>query len=99
MSKKTLVIGASTKPDRYAYKAAKQLLAHGHTIELLGNRTGNIDNHEIFTVPQSIENIDTIQGEIKGRFNLTFVPDTLLQTKFKDTVYFKNSTFTAKLVK
>jgi hypothetical protein len=59
-NKKTLVIGASTKPDRYAYKAAKQLLAHGHSIELLGNKTGSIDNNEIFITPKPIENIDTI---------------------------------------
>jgi len=28
--KKTLIIGASSKPERYAYLAAERLLAHGH---------------------------------------------------------------------
>jgi predicted CoA-binding protein len=35
---KTLIIGASNNPDRYAFKAAERLLAHGHEIELLGIR-------------------------------------------------------------
>ena len=34
--KRTLIIGASNNPERYAYKAAERLLAHGHEIELLG---------------------------------------------------------------
>jgi hypothetical protein len=47
----------------------------------------------------NIESIDTVKNEIKGIFNLTFVPDATYGTVFKDTVYFKNSSFTAKLVK
>ncbi len=30
--KRTLIIGASSKPTRYAYKAAESLLKHGHEI-------------------------------------------------------------------
>jgi len=39
---KTLVIGASENPDRYAYKAAVSLLNHGHEIELFGNKAGEV---------------------------------------------------------
>ena len=44
---KTLIIGASTNPERYAYKAAEQLLAHKHDIYLLGNRPGEFFGREI----------------------------------------------------
>ena len=37
--------------------------------------------------------------EISGTFNLQFVPDPFLPPKFQDTIYFRNGTFTAKLVK
>lgn len=42
LNKKTLIIGASPKPHRYAYKAANQLQANGHDIVLLGNKKGHI---------------------------------------------------------
>jgi len=40
--KKTLIIGASNNPERYAFKAAERLLAHGHEIELLGLRPDTV---------------------------------------------------------
>ncbi|WBM74012.1 CoA-binding protein [Saprospira grandis] len=36
----TLIIGASSKPDRYAYEAARRLLAIGETVYPLGYRAG-----------------------------------------------------------
>lgn len=36
----TLIIGASTKPNRYAYEAARRLLAIGETVYPLGYRAG-----------------------------------------------------------
>lgn len=47
--KKTLVMGASTKPDRYAYMAAEKLLRHDVEIELLGRRAGEVLGHQIHT--------------------------------------------------
>lgn len=41
--KKTLVIGASTNPERYSYKAIKSLITHGHSVEALGLKSGQID--------------------------------------------------------
>ena len=57
---KTLIIGASTNPERYAYKAAISLLAHGHKIELVGQRVGTIQGHEIKTDNPDLEGIDTV---------------------------------------
>ena len=59
-NKKTLIIGATTKQDRYAYLAAKKLLKHGHDIVLLGQKEGTIDGNDIAIEPAPIDNIDTV---------------------------------------
>ena len=58
--KKTLVIGATEKPGRYANLAAHSLLRHGHDIELLGLKSGEIDGHTIQTGQPALENVDTV---------------------------------------
>jgi uncharacterized protein len=57
---KTLVIGASTNPERYAFRAANSLLKHGHKIELLGIEEGEVAGHKILTGKPKFEEIDTI---------------------------------------
>ena len=46
---KTLVLGASTNPDRYSYLATKRLLEHGFEIELIGNRSDVLFDKQIHT--------------------------------------------------
>ena len=58
--KKTLIIGASNNPERYAYKAADRLLSHGHEIELLGLRPDTVFGKTIDTEPKKFKNIDTV---------------------------------------
>ena len=41
-SKKTLIIGASTNPNRYAYMAANKLVQFGHEIVLVGIKKGEV---------------------------------------------------------
>ncbi|MDA3881961.1 MAG: CoA-binding protein [Bacteroidales bacterium] len=57
---KTLIIGASLKPERYAYKAAQKLIEHGHDIYLVGNRTGTLFGKEIHTESVSFPDVDTV---------------------------------------
>lgn len=59
-SKKTLVIGATEKPGRYANLAAHSLLRHGHDVELVGLRPGQIDGHPIQTGHPDLEDVDTV---------------------------------------
>ena len=59
-NKKTLVLGASTNPDRYSYLAIKSLLNHGHEVYAIGNKTGKIENTEIGTEEKPIPELDTI---------------------------------------
>ena len=58
--KKTLIIGASNNPERYAYKAAERLLAHGHEIELLGLRPDTVFGKPIDTERKPYEGLDTV---------------------------------------
>lgn len=56
MSKRTLVLGASTKSYRYSNMAAHELLRHGNEVVLIGNREGEIENVPIFkTWPETLD--------------------------------------------
>jgi hypothetical protein len=59
-SKKTVVIGATEKPGRYATLATHSLLRHGHEVELVGLRSGQIDGHPIQTGQPALEDVDTV---------------------------------------
>lgn len=58
--KKTLIIGASTNPERYAFMAAHRLVQHGHPIELLGLKEGAIAGQPIHTDKPFFTDIDTV---------------------------------------
>ncbi len=58
--KKTLIIGASNNPERYAYKAAERLLSHGHEIELLGLRPETVFGKIVDTEKKQFTGIDTV---------------------------------------
>jgi predicted CoA-binding protein len=45
--KPTLVIGASNRPEKYAYKAVKSLVNHGHEVVAFGRMRSQIDGIEI----------------------------------------------------
>ena len=57
---KTLVIGASLNPERYAYKAVSQLLAKQHEVVALGVKAGILFGQTIHTEKTIFENIDTV---------------------------------------
>ncbi|POY34786.1 CoA-binding protein [Solitalea longa] len=45
--KKTLVLGASTNPERYAFKAVNRLVQHHHPVVAVGLKEGAIAGVEI----------------------------------------------------
>lgn len=58
---KTLVIGASENPDRYAYKAAVRLIDQGHEVVLFGVKPGEVLGHTFLTeFPIELKNLDTV---------------------------------------
>lgn len=59
-SKTTLILGASTKPNRYSNIAAHRLTAAGHKIIMVAKRNGMLLGQEIYDHPVAIDNLDTI---------------------------------------
>ena len=60
MSKKTLVIGASENPNRYANKAVHRLVNHQHEVAAIGLREGRINGVPIVAEKVPFNNVDTI---------------------------------------
>lgn len=59
--KKTLIIGASTNPARYSFKAAHMLTETGHPIVNLGVKKGEVAGAEILPPGSPVQDeIDTI---------------------------------------
>lgn len=58
--KRTLIVGATTNPDRYAYKAAHKLTDHGHEIVPFGIKKGEVAGEAILNSWDTIEEIDTV---------------------------------------
>ena len=57
---KTLIMGASESPIRYAYLAAERLLAYGHEIVQIGKTPGQVFNEPILTGKPDLQGIDTV---------------------------------------
>ncbi len=58
--KKTLVLGASPNPERYAYLATMRLAQHGHEVVPVGIRKGDIQGIEIIQGTPDVEGVDTV---------------------------------------
>jgi len=58
--KRTLVLGASTNPERTSYLAVKRLRARGYEVVAIGNRAGSIGDVEIGTGKKELDDIDTV---------------------------------------
>lgn len=59
-NKKTLVLGATSKPDRYAFKAITKLTAAGHSVIAIGQNAGEIGEIKIQTKMIPLANINTV---------------------------------------
>jgi predicted CoA-binding protein len=60
MPLKTLVLGASSNPERYSYKAVNMLMNYGHPVVALGARKEMIGQTPILIGFPAFDSIDTI---------------------------------------
>lgn len=60
MKKKTLVIGASENPSRYANIAINRLVSHKHPVVALGLRKGEVAGVSIETGEPQFKDVDTV---------------------------------------
>lgn len=58
--KRTIVLGASPNPERYAYKATVKLKTYGHEVIPMGIKKGIIEGLTIQNDTPQYEGIDTI---------------------------------------
>ena len=75
--KKTLVFGASLKPDRYSNLAVRRLNSQGIETEAFGLVSGEIDGVEIKTSPNSFEDIHTVSLYMKPKRQREFYQDII----------------------
>ncbi|MCU0420289.1 MAG: CoA-binding protein [Cyclobacteriaceae bacterium] len=61
-AKKTVIIGATTNPSRYAFLAAEMLAEYGHEIVPVGIKSGSVFGNDILSIAQrpAIPHVDTI---------------------------------------
>jgi uncharacterized protein len=74
----TLVIGASTNPERYSYKAINALLQKRHHVIALGNKNGIVNGiNFIIDINEIDEPIDTITLYINAQLQEKFYSSIL----------------------
>ncbi|MBP3942047.1 CoA-binding protein [Sphingobacteriaceae bacterium WQ 2009] len=84
--KKTLIIGASTNPERYAYKAAHQLVKHGHELINIGLKQGEVAGQPIQSPKEIFNDIDTVTLYLSAGKQAAYY-DYLLTTKPKRVIF------------
>ncbi len=60
MNKSTLVIGASTNPERYSYMAIELLRQYQHDVYAIGAREGKVSDVSIVTNHNSYDLLNTL---------------------------------------
>jgi len=60
MNKPTAIIGASPKPERYAYMATSRLKKHGHSVFPIGIHEGKIEDENILIDKPQLQDIHTV---------------------------------------
>jgi hypothetical protein len=58
--KKTVVLGATPDPTRFAFKAAKMLLEYGYEMVPVGIKKGEISGIQILNNQPVLEEVDTV---------------------------------------
>lgn len=86
MNKKTLVIGASEKLERYSNKAIRSLQENGHQVHAIGVKSGQINGIPINTEKDKIEELDTISLYLSPRNQSDYL-HYILQLKPKRVLF------------
>lgn len=99
MSKKTVIIGATTNPSRYAYFAADRLTKAGHEIVPIGIKKGEVFGEKILDIRESpkVDDVDTITLYLGARHQPEYY-DYLLSLNPK-RIIFNPGTENPELVK
>lgn len=86
MGKKTVIIGATPDPTRFAYRAARMLTEFGHEIVPVGIKKGEIFGKKILNDQPYIDNVDTVTLYV-GPQNQTNLLDYIIGLKPKRIIF------------
>ncbi len=88
MNKKTVIIGASANPSRYAYIAAGMLTEYGHEIVPVGIKKGEVFGKSILDIRQKppVEGVDTVTMYV-GTRNQTAWYDYIMSLRPKRVIF------------
>ncbi|MDB4769282.1 MAG: CoA-binding protein [Saprospiraceae bacterium] len=95
--KKTLVLGASTKTDRYGNISTRRLKLYNHEVIPVGHRAGIIDGIDILLGKPDVDGIDTITLYLNPKRQVEFY-DYIIGLKPK-RIIFNPGTENPELVK
>ena len=84
--KKTLILGATDNPSRYANLAANRLVSYGHPIVNIGIKTGQAAGVEIETAGEVYQDIDTVTLYV-GPQNQPQYYDYIINSKPKRIIF------------
>lgn len=85
-NKKTLVIGASTNPDRYSNMAIQSLRRHHHDVVALSKREGKVSDVFIQTEFPKNEDIHTVTMYVGASHQLEYY-ELLLELKPERVIF------------
>ncbi len=84
--KKTVVLGATDNPERFAFRAVHKLQQYGHEVVPVGIRKGKVGGLDIQTDRPQVENVDTVTLYVGSR-NLSEWYDYILSLNPKRIIF------------
>jgi hypothetical protein len=73
MGKKTLIIGASENPERYAFKAIQNLRNNNHPVVAISKKKGKVADVEFETTLPDLTDIDTVSLYIGPKHQAEYI--------------------------
>lgn len=86
LQKKTLVIGASNNPERYAYKAMKMLQEHNHPVVAVGRKEIETLGVQIEKEKVHFDGIDTVTLYVNPKNQVEYY-DYIISLKPKRVIF------------
>ncbi len=85
-NKKTVVLGATTKPEKYAYLAITKLVEKGHSVLAIGQNAGEVAGVKIYTKQIPLANIDTVTLYLNPKRQVDYY-NYIIETKPKRVIF------------
>lgn len=86
-NKKTLVIGATTNPQRYAHLAINRLRGHGHDVVAVGIDDGVVGDVPIVKERMPFSGIDTVTLYVRPAIQRESYEDYIISLKPKRVIF------------